>query len=1240
MHILYLYISAFLSTWSFSFCSVEVNDLPELSTLCVLPDSPGEEFPLYSSIPENCNSSYYLNNLSSSDIIKSSTQVVFLQGTFFLQSVWSFRNVQDITLMKDHSASRVVIDCRSSDSWILFENSTNVRIEGLEIDNCGARFSTFCSLTFLNGQLVTIVDAKIVRGTNALCVSNVNDSLNIIRLDVDRAVASNDSGASNGGISVNYTENQEYRTKVYFKELFISNSGALFERDYCGTSNASTGGVALTIKSAFVTVEIRDSYFERNTGCNGGSVLILLDNFNKNNTLVVIHNTTFLQNHAIIGGAIYLSFEWTFSGSPVIPNKSTSTAVVIHNCTFKENNAHLDGGGVYIQWKESHYYKHTIPQNVYISGCSFNNNSISPYGSGGLGIHFKTYVTFQDQRYEYGKTRVNLIVSDSEFTNHVPSLDYTQKQRLESSVILAKSAPYINLQSVTISNNDCTAVLAISSIIIFSGDSEISDNTAMTGAGLRLCSDSFLYFLVNTSLLITRNTAHVVGGGIFVDSKCLVNKPKCFYQFEREVTLNYTLLDTINVTVRDNNANQTGSNLYGGSIDYCYLYNIRSTETNFKFPLHIPNNTQENNISISSEPQQVCFVESDKFGCNKAHNISIYPGQKVKLRLIIIGQMNGFVSGSVSVTHDQSTALFNNQVTQHISKFVEEVNYTIMSGLQKLDYNKDNFKMFLNVDTASSSNSELSRKFSPANLTVRFKKCPIGFILLKKNGNGYHCNCSSNHFTYVIRCSLDQNASAFLIKHKESWIGWDEHLYYSAKYCPLDYCTLVHEIEISNGALQQNSQCAFNREGILCGACKHNLSLVFGNNRCKKCSNIYLLLLIPFTIAGPILVLLISYFDITITSGTLNGIIFYFNIIQINSIDLLSKNKIPVLSKILLVFTAWLNLDLGIEVCFYDGMTAFTRTLLQTAFPMYLLAITLTIVVFSRKSTRVTRLVGENAVKVLATLILFSYTKIILVTFGSLNTTQLRVYNETANVSHYYYRWVLDGTIPYFNSYEHMILVVVSVFLILVSFPFTLSLLCIKYTYTLSHCSKIFSIFNKLKPFYDAFTGPFKGGSRFWPGLLLVIRFAILMSRIVKIGSFNISDYMALVACLSLLSTMIFKNGVYKKRANNILEGFFLVNLAFIFINAIAFSSDNKFRKICNNASVSISLLLLFGILCIQIHKKISSMKCSQKITRRSQTVGSFDTANETVARYEVAHERGEDEDLLNSGMVNFSRNK
>ncbi len=51
-------------------------------------------------------------------------------------------------------------------------------------------------------------------------------------------------------------------------------------------------------------------------------------------------------------------------------------------------------------------------------------------------------------------------------------------------------------------------------------------------------------------------------------------------------------------------------------------------------------------------------------------------------------------------------------------------------------------------------------------------------------------------------------------------------------------------------------------------------------------------------------------------------------------------------------------------------------------------------------------------------------------------------------------------------------------------------------------------------------------------------------------------------------------------------------------------------------------------------------MKCSQKITRRSQTVGSFDTANETVARYEVAHERGEDEDLLNSGMVNFSRNK
>ena len=36
------------------------------------------------------------------------------------------------------------------------------------------------------------------------------------------------------------------------------------------------------------------------------------------------------------------------------------------------------------------------------------------------------------------------------------------------------------------------------------------------------------------------------------------------------------------------------------------------------------------------------------------------------------------------------------------------------------------------------------------------------------------------------------------------------------------------------------------------------------------------------------------------------------------------------------VFISWLNLDLGIETCFFDGMDAYVKTWLQFVFPIYI----------------------------------------------------------------------------------------------------------------------------------------------------------------------------------------------------------------------------------------------------------------------------------------------------------------
>jgi len=89
-------------------------------------------------------------------------------------------------------------------------------------------------------------------------------------------------------------------------------------------------------------------------------------------------------------------------------------------------------------------------------------------------------------------------------------------------------------------------------------------------------------------------------------------------------------------------------------------------------------------------------------------------------------------------------------------------------------------------------------------------------------------------------------------------------------------------ITASDNSFNQDEQCAFNRTGILCGACPEGLSVVLGSSRCLTCSNFYLVLLIPFALAGLLLVFFLTVCNLTVSVGTINGLILYANIVQAN----------------------------------------------------------------------------------------------------------------------------------------------------------------------------------------------------------------------------------------------------------------------------------------------------------------------------------------------------------------------
>ena len=141
-----------------------------------------------------------------------------------------------------------------------------------------------------------------------------------------------------------------------------------------------------------------------------------------------------------------------------------------------------------------------------------------------------------------------------------------------------------------------------------------------------------------------------------------------------------------------------------------------------------------------------------------------------------------------------------------------------------------------------------------------------------------------------------------------------------------------------------------------------------------KCTNVHILITIIVIVAGIVLVVLLYVLNLTVTNGTINGIIFYANIVSItDSVFLVNDNVF----KPLRVFISFTNLDLGIETYFYNGMDSYVKIWLQLFFPSYLIIIAVSIIITSRYSSRILRLTYSRSLPVLATLFLLSYTGVL-----------------------------------------------------------------------------------------------------------------------------------------------------------------------------------------------------------------------------------------------------------------------
>ena len=421
---------------------------------------------------------------------------------------------------------------------------------------------------------------------------------------------------------------------------------------------------------------------------------------------------------------------------------------------------------------------------------------------------------------------------------------------------------------------------------------------------------------------------------------------------------------------------------------------------------------------------------------------------------------------------------------------------------------------------------------------LTLQDCPSGFTLTTTPP--YICTCHPTLEDNGIKVCIITNHTGWVYRSGTVWVSDsfsenETNSFVVHQYCPYDYCKPEN---ISVDLKFPDIQCAFKHSGVLCGGCYGNLSLALGTSRCLPCDNRYVSLLIVFIFTGFVLVFFIKVLDLTVAKGTINGLVFYANIVWANkSILFPTTGTLHPFQHILHTFIAWLNLDLGIEACFIDGLDAYWKTWLQFVFPLYVWSITGVVIIASHYSTRASKIFGNNSVPVLATLILLSYTKLLRTIITSLGFSLLN-YPESTRVV-----WSFDGNILYFGAAHSILFLVALAALLLLWLPYTTVLLTLQWLRRKSYLKPLRWI-NRWKPFFDAYFGQLKPKHHYWVGLLLLVRVVLLVLFAATSAVVPKLNIIAMVIIgLMLLVKQIYTSSIYKSLHLSILDNSFIVNL-------------------------------------------------------------------------------------------------
>lgn len=1032
-------------------------------------------------------------------------------------------NIQEFSVFGSDDYTEVV--CSNDSRYgLTFIDVCNVTITNMHFTGCGTWKNGFQDLKFhyalfvSSSRFLSVLHSRISNslGTGLVLLNNYNVCI------------------SHSHFSHNALSSHHFDKDTSFGGgggIYLCIEGSCGRRDECASTHVIEH---CTFSGNRASVFYSSANSVSGVG-NGGGLEVWVHNSSSNH--LQANNLTFLNNSAVWGGAMQIVFasgsqsnDVYFDGMTVdsnsVPEKGggglsigyiggnvTNNNVSLRNVTFFRNIALFGGGLAVFTFSASEHRDNVIE----CANCTWTSNK----------AHYGGAINIAPQRVLPNNKEIILRFVDCLFESNLvyPKTIRDGIQRNGKAIIMLTGGVITFVRQVLFIMNNSTCIYAMSSTVLFSRDSNslFLNNSARSGGGISLIGFSVIVVSENTSITFCNNSVIRHGAAIYyysIDKNAYVYARTCFLEkLDPDQNSSTVNLNFFGNTARTDDNKMIPDAIYGTSLKTCSY----STDNN-EYAFYDVGNFRYCNTCEGS------LQNIESASCEKSGSPVVSDEGNVSVTLN--GESQQFIPGKrfaipVSVNNGKLKSSSHAYIRNHGNSTITIPHFfSVTRSYLKLHGNPG--------DTATLVLTEVFFRKLTVSIEVQALDCPPLYTI--KNSS---CVCVSTedvNFVEFHTCARGDYKAKIRLGY---WIDYieisneeqkqsdssDRYALLSS-YCPLGYCSnaSVDEDYLALpsrfSTLELNDAICNSRHGTLCGLCSNDTTVYFHSEqfRCGETDLCHwgpLFYLLSEILPLTLLFVFIIFFDISFTSGYLNGFIFYAQmydtISNVSSSFISSSYQFSTLSIFHRLFFKMFNIDFfDIDVlsfCLFKTQNTLNILLIKyltVGYAFFLVLGTVWLIQFCSKFRFLKlRKSKYSVIQGLSAFLVMVYSQCTYLSLSILNLIYIYRGTESYKVVVF-----LQGNITYF-SVQHLpyaipallclLLFVAPLPLLLLAYP-----LCNKIVVFLKmdenrgfkFASRLVPV-TKIKPLLDCFQGTFKDNYRFFAGLYFVYRVMILSSRLV-----------------------------------------------------------------------------------------------------------------------------------------------